>query len=96
MPTSRFLSRLFLGLGWRCNQEAADDLGGRLQDQEEHPQQEAANLAGQSLAIHNKLRRHQPGSEDQSIRKISQRLISSENKNNSKFSFQEQQLFSFR
>lgn len=49
MPRRRFLPWLFLGLlRWRRGQEAADDLGGRLQDEEEHPQQEGANLAGHS------------------------------------------------
>jgi hypothetical protein len=42
--------RVLLLLGW-SSEEAADDPGGRLQDQEEHPQQEGADLADHRLAI---------------------------------------------
>jgi hypothetical protein len=98
VPWCRFLSWLFLGLGWRCDQEAADDLGGRLQDQEEQPQQEGANLADHKLAIHSKLQRQQSGWQDQPTRVTNQSIISSDEseQNQRKLSFQEQQLFSFR
>jgi hypothetical protein len=90
------LQRVLLLLGWP-SEEAADDPGGRLQHQEEHPQQEGADPADDRLAI------SRPEQEPRTVRAKSKRknlppartekskLCSApESKNQSEPSFQEQ------